>query len=163
MYKIDKIDNEIIKYLKQDGRIRASEIARRLGDKSERAVRYRIDRLIENGVISLTAIVQPRGLGLNVVADVLLETDSDAIMEIAKKLTEYEFVSYVACSIGETDISIQVLANDTAEVYRFVTEIIGKIAGVRKTTTSIVPIVLKDIFQWQVPDRFVSDRTEEEN
>ncbi len=163
MYKIDKIDNEIIKYLKQDGRIRASEIARRLGDKSERAVRYRIDRLIENGVISLTAIVQPRGLGLNVVADVLLETDSDAIMEIAKKLTEYEFVSYVACSIGETDISIQVLANDTAEVYRFVTEIIGKIAGVRKTTTSIVPIVLKDIFQWQVPDRFVSDRTEDEN
>ena len=161
MYKIDKIDYEIIKLLKQDGRMRASEIARQLGDKSERAVRYRIDRLIENGVISLTAIVQPRGLGLNVVADVLLETDSDSIMEIAKKAASYEYVSYVACSIGETDISIQVLAADTAEVYRFVTEVIGKIPGVRKTTTSIVPIVLKDIFQWQIPQKFVVERKEE--
>lgn len=161
MYKIDKIDYEIIKLLKQDGRMRASEIARQLGDKSERAVRYRIDRLIENGVISLTAIVQPRGLGLNVVADVLLETDSDSIMEIAKKAASYEYVSYVACSIGETDISMQVLAADTAEVYRFVTEVIGKIPGVRKTTTSIVPIVLKDIFQWQIPQKFVVERKEE--
>lgn len=162
MYKIDKIDNEIIKLLKQDGRIRASEIARRLGDKSERAVRYRIDRLIENEVITLTAIVKPRGLGLTVVADVLLETDSDAIMEIAKKMVEFENVSYVACSIGETDISLQVLASDTAEVYRFVTEVIGKIPGVRKTTTSIVPIVLKDIFQWQIPEKFVSDKKSDE-
>ncbi len=158
MYKIDKIDNEIIKLLKQDGRIRASEIARRLGDKSERAVRYRTDRLIEKEVISLTAIVKPRGLGLNVVADVLLETDSDSIMEIAKKVADFEYVSYVACSIGETDISLQVLASDTAEVYRFVTEVIGKIPGVRKTTTSIVPIVLKDIFQWQIPEKFVTDK-----
>ena len=162
MYKIDKIDYEIIKLLKQDGRMRASEIARQLGDKSERAVRYRIDRLIDNGVISLTAIVQPRGLGLNVVADVLLETDSDSIMEIAKRAAAFEYVSYVACSIGETDISIQVLAADTAEVYRFVTEVIGKIPGVRKTTTSIVPIVLKDIFQWQIPQKFVVERKEEE-
>jgi Lrp/AsnC family transcriptional regulator for asnA, asnC and gidA len=114
--------------------------------------------LIENEVISLTAIVKPRGLGLNVVADVLLETDSDSIMEIAKKVADFEYVSYVACSIGETDISLQVLASDTAEVYRFVTEVIGKIPGVRKTTTSIVPIVLKDIFQWQIPEKFVTDK-----
>jgi DNA-binding Lrp family transcriptional regulator len=57
----------------------------------------------------------------------------------------------VACSIGETDVSIQVQARDTAEVYRFITEVIGKIPGVRKTTTSIVPLVLKDVYQWRIP------------
>jgi hypothetical protein len=30
-------------------------------------------------------------------------------------------------------------------------EVIGKMPGVRKTTTSIVPLVLKDVYQWQIP------------
>ena len=49
------------------------------------------------------------------------------------------------------DVSIQVVGKDTAEIYRFVTEVIGKMPGVRKTTTSIVPIVLKDVYQWRIP------------
>jgi DNA-binding Lrp family transcriptional regulator len=72
-------------------------------------------------------------------------------MDVAKKATEYECVTYAACSIGETDVSIQVVGKDTAEVYKFVTEVIGKLPGVRKTTTSIVPIVLKDVYQWHIP------------
>ena len=162
MYKIDKIDLAIVNMLMDDGRMRAAEIARRLGSKSERAVRYRIDRMIENDVIKLGAIVNPKALGLNVVADVWLETDADAITDVAKKLVEYDSVSYVACSIGETDVSVQVLAGDATEVYRFVTEVIGKIPGVRKTTTSIVPIVLKDVFQWRIPDSLVNDSLNED-
>jgi Lrp/AsnC family transcriptional regulator for asnA, asnC and gidA len=162
MYKIDNIDLEIVDMLMEDGRMRAAEIARRLGNKSERAVRYRIDRMVENHVIRLSAIVNPKGLGMNVVADVWLEVESDAILDVARKLTSYENVSYVACSIGETDISVQVLAADTTEVYNFVTEVIGKIPGVRKTTTSIVPIVLKDVFQWRIPTSLVAEGTSEE-
>ena len=64
---------------------------------------------------------------------------------------EYENVSYVAYSIGETDVSVQVIAKDAVEVYEFVTRVIGKTAGVRKTTTSIVPQVLKDVYQWRIP------------
>ncbi len=162
MYKIDKIDYEIVNMLMEDGRMRAAEIARRLGNKSERAVRYRIDRMIDNDVIQLSAIVNPKGLGFSVVADVLLEVEADSILEVARRLVEFENISYVACSIGETDLSIQVLAGDTAEVYRFVTEGIGKIPGVRKTTTSIVPLVFKDVFQWRIPSSLVNENTNED-
>jgi Lrp/AsnC family transcriptional regulator for asnA, asnC and gidA len=162
MYKIDNIDFQIVNMLMEDGRMRAAEIARRLGNKSERAVRYRIDRMIEDNVIMLSAIVNPKSFGLTVVADVLLEVESDSILDVAKKVTGYENVSYVACSIGETDISMQVLAGDTSEVYRFVTEVIGKIPGVRKTTTSIVPLVLKDVFQWRIPSSMVDENVAEE-
>ncbi len=151
MYKIDKIDLEIVSLLMEDGRMHAAEIARRIGNISERAVRYRIDRMLENNVISISAIVNPKGVGMNVVADVLLEVDSDSILEVAKRVAEFENVSYVACSIGETDVSLQVQARDTAEVYRFITEVIGKVPGVRKTTTSIVPLVIKDVYQWRIP------------
>ena len=76
-------------------------------------------------------------------------------------MTEYENVTYVACAIGETDVSIQVVAKDTDEVYRFVTEVVGKIPGVRRTTTSIVPIILKDVYQWRVPEGLVKDSKQE--
>ncbi len=160
MYKIDNIDLEIVNLLMEDGRMHAAEIARRIGNISERAVRYRIDRMVDNKVIRLSAIVNPKGLGMNVVADIWLEVESVSIIDVAKKVAEFECVSYVACSIGETDVSVQIQARDTAEVYRFVTEVIGKVPGVRKTTTSIVPLVVKDVYQWRIPSDMVDNTFE---
>jgi Lrp/AsnC family transcriptional regulator for asnA, asnC and gidA len=152
MYEIDKFDLRIVNLLLEDGRMSASEIARRLGDISERAVRYRIERMLEEDVIRISAIVRPEAFGLSIKADVLMEVESDRIREVAQKMTECENVTYVACSIGETDVSIQVVAKDTDEIYRFVTETVRKIPGVRRTTTSIVPLILKDVYQWRVPE-----------
>jgi Lrp/AsnC family transcriptional regulator for asnA, asnC and gidA len=152
MYENDTIDQKIVELLMTDGRLAAAEIARRIGDGvSERVVRYRIERMVKDGMIQIRPIVNPQAFGLTTRADVVLEVDSDSIMDVAKKATEYECVTYTACSIGETDVSIQVVGKDTAEVYKFVTEVIGKLPGVRKTTTSIVPIVLKDVYQWRIP------------
>jgi Lrp/AsnC family transcriptional regulator for asnA, asnC and gidA len=151
MLVTDEIDRQIVELLMTDGRIPAAEIARRVGNITERVVRYRIDRMVSTGVIQIRPIVNPQAFGLTTVADVLLEVESDSILDVARKAAQYENVSYVACSIGEMDVSVQVVAKDTAEVYKFVTEVIGKIPGVRKTTTSIVPIVMKDVYQWRIP------------
>jgi len=155
MYEIDEIDLKIVNLLIEDGRKPAAQIARRIGDVSERAVRYRIERMIEEDVIRLSAVVRPEALGLPIRADVWLEVESDRIREVAQKMAEYENVSYVACSIGENDVSIQVVAKDTGEVYRFVTETVRKVPGVRRTTTSIVPLILKDVYQWRAPETVV--------
>jgi Lrp/AsnC family transcriptional regulator, regulator for asnA, asnC and gidA len=151
MYEFDKTDFKIVNLLFEGGRMPASEIARRIGDISERTARYRIDRMIEAGAIQVSAIINPEAFGLTINADIWLEVESDQIMVVAKKLATFDNVRYVACGIGENDISIQVVARDTAEIYHFITEVIRKIQGVRKTTTSIVPIILKDVYQWRVP------------
>jgi len=162
MYEIDDIDLKIVNLLMEDGRMPASEVARVLGGVSERAVRYRIERMVEENLVRISAIVNPKMFGYSIIADVWLEVEADSILEVARKVTEFECVSYVACAIGESDVSIQVFARDNVEVYQFITEVIGKIPGVRKTTTSIVPIVLKDVYQWHVPASAVSrsDRDE---
>ncbi len=162
MYEFDKTDIKIVNFLLEDGRMSASEISRRMGDISERAIRYRIDRMIDEGVIQISAVVSPEALGLTTKADVWLEVESDLIMDVAKKLASFENVTYVACGIGQNDISIQVVAKDTSEIYYFVTEIIRKVPGVRKTTTSIVPIVLKDVYQWRIPERMAKEISVEE-
>jgi Lrp/AsnC family transcriptional regulator for asnA, asnC and gidA len=160
MYEIDKNDVKIVNHLLEDGRKTASEIARQIGSISERAVRYRIDRMVNEGMIRISAVALPQAFGFSTIADVWLEVESDRILEVARKMAGFDNVSYVACSIGETDVSIQVVAGDTSEIYRFVTEVVGKVPGVRKTTTSIVPLILKDIHQWRIPTKAVRGQTD---
>jgi len=161
MYETDRIDAKIVDLLMEDGRMPAAVIARKVGNTSERVIRYRIDRMIAAGVIQIRPIVRPQAFGLTTVADVLLEVESDRIQDVALKVSEYENVSYVACSIGETDVSVQVVGKDTVEIYQFITEVIGKIPGVRKTTTSIVPVIVKDVYQWRIPSEAVSGNGKE--
>jgi len=162
MHNFDKIDVKIVNLLLEDGRMPASEIARRIGDISERAVRYRIDRMMDENVIRVSAVAKPQAFGLTTIADVWMEVESDRILEVAKKMVEFDNVSYVACGIGESDVSIQIVAKDTAEIYQFITEVVRKTPGVRKTTTSIVPLILKDVYQWRVPERIVREINEKE-
>lgn len=157
MYNFDKIDVKIVNLLLEDGRMPASEVARRLGDISERAVRYRIDKMVDAGVISISAVAKPQAFGLTTIADIWMEVESDRIVEVARKMAAFDNVSYVACGIGESDVSIQIVAKDTAEIYQFVTEVARKTPGVRKTTTSIVPLIIKDVYQWRVPESIIRE------
>jgi Lrp/AsnC family transcriptional regulator for asnA, asnC and gidA len=162
MYNFDKTDIKIVNLLLDDGRMPASEVARRIGDISERAVRYRIDRMVEEGVIRVSAVAKPQAFGLTTIADVWLEVESDRILEVARKMAGFDNVSYVACGIGESDVSIQIVAKDTAEIYQFVTEVVRKVPGVRKTTTSIVPLIIKDVYQWRIPESIMREIAEKE-
>lgn len=140
----------------------SAEIARRLGNVSERSVRYRIDRLVQGGVIRVSAIVNPKAVNLTVIADVFLEVEPGRVLEVARKMAGFECVSYVACSTGERDVSIQVYARDNEELYRFVTEVVGNVPGVRKTHTVLLPLILKDVYDWQIPESVCADGKEGE-
>ena len=152
MPRIDATDKRISDLLLEDGRMSCSQIARRIGgDLSERAVRYRINRLIKSGVISVRGNVNAEAIGLPVCADVFIEVEPSLIDTIAKQIAEYESVSYIAYSTGDNDISIQLFTRNNSEMFRFVTEVIGKIPGVRKTHISFVPIKIKDDHMWPIP------------
>jgi len=147
--KIDQLDRMIVQLLQKDGRMPSSEIARQIGAITERAVRNRIKRLIEKGIIKIYAEVNPKCLGYSVIADINLEVEPSLVQEVARKLAEFVCVVYVACSLGDKDVSIEVNARSNEELYQFVTEIIGKLPGIKRTTTLIVPLQLKRM--WQIP------------
>jgi Lrp/AsnC family transcriptional regulator for asnA, asnC and gidA len=149
---LDGIDREIISCLLRDGRMPSSEIARHLGGVSERTVRYRIDRLVERGVIQVGAIVNPKALGYTVTADVWIEVAPNRLREVADRLAALQEVSYVAYSTGDRDLSIQVYARDNEELHAFVSDVVGSIPGVTRTSIMLVPWKVKDVHQWHVPD-----------
>lgn len=153
--KLDLLDKQIIDLLIEDGRMSCADIARRIGQTSERLVRYRLERLIKDGVFVVSAVVDAKTIGFPVIADVFIEVEPARILEVANKLAEYENITYVACSIGERDVSIQIVAQDNRMLYDFVAQTIGNLPGVRKSRTSIVPVIIKDDARWKVPSSVI--------
>ena len=152
MYQLDTIDLNILNLLLEDGRRSASEISRRIGGLAERAVRYRIERMAEEKVMKIGAFPNARALGYHVLADVWLQVDSPYVREVATLLTAKPYINYVATAIGEVDIIVQVVAHSNEEMYELVTGEIAQMPGVRKTITSIVPTILKDVCDWRIPN-----------
>jgi DNA-binding Lrp family transcriptional regulator len=159
MEAIDDTDKAIIALLNEDGRMKSAEIARRLGDVPSRTVRYRIDNLIERGIISVRAIVNPPALGYNVLADVFVEVEPGRVRAVADELAGFPEVSYVACATGESDVSITVRVRNNEELFNFVTDQLAAIPGVRRTQTYLLPVMLKDIDTW-LPSELLSFESE---
>lgn len=152
MYKPDEFDWKIITLLNEDGRMPSAEIARKLGNVSARTVTNRINALTENGIISVRAIVDPVKVGYGVMADVFLEVEPGRVREVARKAAEFPQSSYVACATGESDVSISLRVTSIEELFDFVTEKLGKIPGVRRTQSYLLPLKIKDLYNWLPPN-----------
>ena len=151
-FTLDAIDRQIAALLSEDGRISSAEMTRRIGHVSERAVRYRIERLVRAGVVKVTAVVNPQAVGYRVTGDVIIEVAPGMLQAVAEQLCGLDNISYVAGSVGDGDLSAQVYARDTEDLLRFVDEVIGKVRGVSRTRTVVVPWKLKDVYQWRIPE-----------
>lgn len=159
MHTLDKIDREIIRLLNEDGRMSSAEIARRLGDVPLRTISHRVEGLIARDIISVRAIVNPVALGYHVLADVLIEVEPGCVRKVAETVARFPQVSYVACATGETDVSISLRVRSNEELFDFVTEQLGRIPGVRRTQTHLLPAKLKDIDTW-LPALVLADEQE---
>ena len=148
---LDEIDAAIIDLLQEDGRMSAVDAASRLEGVTPRVVRHRIRKLVNDGIISVTAVVHPKALGYAIMADVLIETQLGSIPDIARRLSELDHVTYASCATGESDISIQVVARSVEELYHMVQEEIHQMPGVSRTRTYLLPLALKFTYNWKVP------------
>ena len=85
------------------------------------------------------------------IADVFLEVAPGQVRDVAERFAALPEVSFVAGSIGNGDLSIQVCLRDNDELRRFVDEVVGQMPGVTRARTVLVPWKLKDVHQWNIP------------
>lgn len=156
-FELDTIDRRIVSFLEKDGRMPAAEMARHMKGVSERSVRYRIDRLRRSGVLRIAAILNPQALGYATIGDVVIDVAPGSLQDVAARLMEIDQVSYVAGTVGDGDLSVQVYARDTEDLVRLTDESIGNIPGVARVRTVIVPWKLKQEYDWRVPARHVEE------
>jgi Lrp/AsnC family transcriptional regulator for asnA, asnC and gidA len=159
MYKPDCIDWKIIALLNEDGRMPSAEIARKLGSVTARTVTNRIKTLTEQGIINIRAVVNPETVGYGVMADVFLEVEPGRVREVAENAAKLPQISYVACATGESDVSISLRVRTIEELFNFVTDKLGKIPGVRRTQSYLLPLKLKDLDTWLPPSMQAQENT----
>jgi DNA-binding Lrp family transcriptional regulator len=129
---MDKVDEEIISILEDDGRASFTDIAERV-DVSEGTVRNRVEKLQKNGIIEKFTVEVNRERGIEAFISVTVSTDrefSDIIDEFPDDLRVYELA-------GDMDILVKA-ERESSQKINEVVDLIRSVEGVESTQTYMI-------------------------
>jgi Lrp/AsnC family transcriptional regulator, regulator for asnA, asnC and gidA len=142
---LDEIDRAIIERLQADGRAPYTRLGAAVG-LSEAAVRQRVQRMIDAGVMQVVAVTNPLAIGYRRMAMIGVRTEgpSDGI---AAALQAMEDIDYLVVTAGSFDLMCEVVVGDDADLLDL-TNRIRRVPGVVSTETFIYLDLVKQTFAW---------------
>ena len=145
---LDEVAKGIIEQLQQDGRRSYAAIGKEVG-LSEAAVRQRVQRLIETGVMQVVAVTDPLQLGFARQAMVAIRA-SGPLEPIADALADLDDVDYVVITAGSFDLLAEVVAESDEHLLEIISARIRTIPGVESTETFMYLRLRKQTYSWGV-------------
>ncbi len=142
----DDVSKAIIEQLQEDGRRAYSTIGKAVG-LSEAAVRQRVQKLIDTGVVQIVAVTDPMQIGFARQAMIAISTNGDT-EAIADELAAIDEIDYVVVTAGSCDIIVEVVVEDDAHLLRLTNSRIRTIAGVTKTESFLYLKLVKQTYNW---------------
>jgi Lrp/AsnC family transcriptional regulator for asnA, asnC and gidA len=143
---LDDANRAIIEQLQADGRRSYAAIATAVG-LSEAAVRQRVQRLLDSGVMQIVAVTDPLQLGFTRQAMVGVRADGD-LGEVADKLAALPEVDYVVVTAGSFDLLVEVVCNNDAHLLSLLNNSIRAVPGVRDSETFVYLKLAKQTYTW---------------
>jgi Lrp/AsnC family transcriptional regulator for asnA, asnC and gidA len=144
---VDELDRSIISHLQINGRASYTYIAEEL-DISEGAVRRRVNKLIDAGVMQIVAIVEPDKLGWNETGMIGITVQAHRIEEVAEAVSQLPEVSYLVQAAGEFDLFAEVFCRDREHFVSFLNDKLQKIPGVERTQSFLILKMHKLSYRW---------------
>lgn len=145
---LDDISKRIIEELQQDGRKPYAAIGKAVG-LSEAAVRQRVQRLSDSGVIQIVAVTDPMQVGLFRQAMVAINVMGE-IEPVADALAEMDEIAYVIVCAGRFDLLCEVVCEDDAALLELISSRIRTLAGVANAEVLMYLKLRKQSYQWGV-------------
>ena len=142
---LDDVSRAIIEQLQEDGRRPYARIATAVG-LSEAAVRQRVQRLIDAGVMQIVAVTDPLQVGFSRQAMVSVRTSGDA-RAVADELAGFPEVDYVVITAGPMDILAEVVCEDDDQLLETIARI-RAVDGVESTETHLYLGLRKQTYAW---------------
>lgn len=143
---LDALDRKIINRLQQDGRRAYGAIAEEIG-LSEAAVRRRVQRLKDSGVMQIVAITDPLQLGYGREALIGIRVQGDVRL-VADKVAAIDEANYVVMTAGSFDIIAEVIAEDDNDLVHLLNDAIRSIPGVTEVETFLYLKLAKQTYEW---------------
>ena len=134
--KIDDINIEIIKQL-QDGRKSYKTIAQKLG-VSENTVRTRVSKLMEEGILEISGLVDPEAISGHRVVFVGVKLSTLNLIDKGKEFSKLRGVVSVSVVTGRFDLMLVVLLREGFNLLEFYTQEVYRLKGVRSVETFVV-------------------------
>lgn len=145
---LDEVSKAIIEQLQQDGRRSYASIGKVVG-LSEAAVRQRVQRLVESGVMQVVAVTDPLQLGFARQAMIGV-TVSGPLEGVADALAELEEIDYVVITAGRYDLLVEVVCETDEHLLDLISSRIRALDGVVSTETFMYLKLRKQTYSWGV-------------
>lgn len=142
---LDDVAKQIIEQLQEDGRRPYATIGKAVG-LSEAAVRQRVQRLLDAGVMQIVAVTDPLQLGFPRQAMIGLRTDGD-LETVADRLAEFEEIDYVVITAGSFDLLAEVVCRNDEHLLEILQKLRG-VAGVLATEAFVYLKLRKQTYSW---------------
>jgi Lrp/AsnC family transcriptional regulator for asnA, asnC and gidA len=146
--QLDDIAKAIIEELQRDGRRSYAAIGKVVG-LSEAAVRQRVQRLLESGVMQIVAVTDPLQLGFARQAMVGI-TATGPLQPVADALAKLDQVDYVVVTAGKYDLLIEVVCESDDHLLDLISDQIREVPGVLATETFMYLRLAKQTYSWGV-------------
>ena len=143
---LDGPNRAIIEALQRDGRQPYGAIAEAVG-LSEAAVRRRVQRLRESGIMQIVAVTDPLQLGFTRQAMIGVSVEGD-VRRVADKLSSLSEVDYVVMCAGSFDILAEIVCEDDERLLHVLNDSVRSIPGVRATETFLYLKLAKQTYTW---------------
>lgn len=147
--ELDRLDKSIIERLQRDGRCSYAAIARTVG-LSEPAVRQRVRRLLDSGVVQVVGVTDPLSLGFARQAMIGIRASGD-LRETADRLAGLPEIDYVVICAGSFDLLVELVVHDDHHLLGILNDAIRAIPGVRDTETFVYLKLVKQTYEWGLP------------
>jgi Lrp/AsnC family transcriptional regulator for asnA, asnC and gidA len=144
--QIDAVSKAIVEQLQADGRRSYAEIGKAVG-LSEAAVRQRVQKLTDSGVMQVVAVTDPMQLGFYRQAMIGIRVTGDTT-RVGEELAKLEAVDYVVLTAGSFDLLVEVVCENDDDLIALLNQQIRGIEGVASTETFVYLKLLKQFYNW---------------
>ncbi len=143
---LDEVSKLIIEQLQKDGRKSYAEIGKVVG-LSEAAVRQRVQKLTETGVLQIVAVTDPLKLGFSRQAMIGIRCVGDST-QVADAISKIPSVDYVVLTAGSFDIMAEVVCENDDQLIELLNDKIRSLPGVVSSETFVYLRLHKQFYNW---------------
>lgn len=143
---LDDVSKGIIEQLQEDGRRSYAEIGKAVG-LSEAAVRQRVQKLTDAGVMQVVAVTDPMQLGFYRQAMIGIRATGDTT-QLAERLAAIPSIDYVVLTAGSFDILAEVVCESDEDLIELLNHRIRALDGVLSTETFVYLKLQKQFYNW---------------
>lgn len=143
---LDPVAKAIIEQLQEDGRRSYAAMGKAVG-LSEAAVRQRVQKLLDTGVVQIVAVTDPVQVGFSRQALIGIRTHGD-LNAVAERLSQLPEVDYVVITAGSFDLIVEVVCEDDEHLLDLLSRQIRNVEGVTGTETFVYLKLHKQRYDW---------------